>query len=176
MPSSSLRPFRSSRYSSYWCLFSTLALMPKKMVSVRGRAQSENWYRDTQIQQNRARGDRYIPCLSVWSSKEKQECKEPLLWAKRTFKYSDCGWVVVYTSCGFQSSYHDGRRGDEIVGKGIVEISLERSVRVWRLPEAREFQSIPLATYLKLEYILDSVKLLLVSAHDYCQPPCTLPY
>ena len=99
-----------------------------------------------------------------------------IAWGTRTFKYSDCGWVVVYTSCGFQSSYHDGRRGDEIVGKGIVKISLEQVSSGLVSALGNRIPIKPPATYLKLKYVLDSVELLLVSVQDYCQPPCTLPY
>jgi hypothetical protein len=88
----------------------------------------------------------------------------------RTFKYSDRSWIIVDTPCSFQSSDYNGRRGDEIVCKSIVEISLWSSVQVPRLPEAAAFQSTPNA-YLKLKHVLDTVELLLVSMQNQRQPP-----
>lgn len=65
---------------------------------------------------------------------------KPLEKEVHTFKYSDGSWKIVDTSCGFQSSNYDTRRGDEIVCKGIVEIPLWQSVYVLGVPDALPFQ------------------------------------
>jgi hypothetical protein len=65
---------------------------------------------------------------------------KPLEKEVHTFKYSDRSWKIVDTSCGFQSSNDDTRRGDEIVCKGVVEIPLWQSVYVLGLPDALPFQ------------------------------------
>jgi hypothetical protein len=65
---------------------------------------------------------------------------KPLEKEVHTFKYSDRSWKIVDTSCGFQSSNYDTRRGDEIVCKGVVEIPLWQSVHVLGLPDALLFQ------------------------------------
>jgi hypothetical protein len=58
-----------------------------------------------------------------------------------TFKYPDRSWKIVDTSCGFQSSNYDTRRGDEIVCKGVVEIPLWQSVYVLGLPPRHNHSS-----------------------------------
>ena len=114
-----------------------------------------------------------VPCAGFGC--RNVDAGEPLFVGTRTFKYSDRGRVIVYTSCSFKSSDYDGGRGYKIVGKGIVEISLEQSVQLWNLPEAPAFQAIPPITYLKLKYVLDAVKLLFVSEQDHCQRWFILP-
>ena len=43
---------------------------------------------------------------------------------RHTFENSHGSGVVVYSSCGSKGSGYDGWRGHEVVGEGVVEITL----------------------------------------------------
>ena len=77
--------------------------------------------------------ERALPNSAVYKGK-------PLEKEVHTFKYSDRSWKIVDASCSFQSSNYDTRRGDEIVCKGVIEISLWQSVHIPGLPNAIPFR------------------------------------
>lgn len=50
-------------------------------------------------------------------------------WFSPTFKYSHRCWKVIDPSRSFQRGGDDAGRGDEIVGKGVVQVALSTPVR-----------------------------------------------
>ena len=66
-------------------------------------------------------------------------------------------WVVIDTSGGLQGGDEDGWRWDEIVGEGIVEVTLQA------LHQLHGHIGMHQHSYLKLEDILHLLEFLLVS-------------
>jgi hypothetical protein len=75
----------------------------------------------------------------------------------RTLEDADGGGEVVDSPGGPEGGGQDGRGGDEIVGEGVVQVAL------WLLDGAGDGDKTGRRAYLKLENVLDAVKLLLVA-------------
>lgn len=89
-------------------------------------------------------------------------------WIKRTLEDSDGGREVVDPSGGLESGNDDGWGGNEIVGKGVVQVALwcrVSDVLFARLGRLGGMPSLGEEWYLKLEDILDTVEFLLISVY-----------
>ena len=82
-----------------------------------------------------------------------------------TFKNPHSCRIIIYSSGGAQSSCDDGRRRDEIIGKGVIEIPLRaRRFQPWAFGAVRGWRPLGIdISYLKLKNILHTIKLLLIS-------------
>jgi hypothetical protein len=98
-PSSSRTLCSSWRYSSYWPLFSTFALIP--VVAV------------------------LVLCLLLLSGSSESFQRAQGVLAKRTLEYPDGGREVVDAPGGSESGDDDAGRRHEIVGESVVEVALQ---------------------------------------------------
>lgn len=91
-----------------------------------------------------------------------------MIW--HTLKDADGSGVVVDTSCGAKSGREDGGGGDQVVGKGVVQVALGGGggVRLVLLLKWGGGGGEGGTSYLELENILDGVEFLLVPVRAQC--------